>query len=111
MPGNTAQGRHYSPAGQASTSRGRESSGENEQAFTGGGLLGNTQHGYGSLSSGSRDASRSAHGAGIRNMSSGTQGQGGLIDLSETSRYAPGSLLAKVEREEGVAGPIIDRDA
>lgn len=99
VPGNAAsQSRHYSPADQASTSRGIEDSGGDEQAFTGGGLLANPQYGHAN--------------PGSRNGGSGTQGQGGLIDVSEASRYAPGSLLAKVERverDEGRAGPVIDR--
>lgn len=101
-----AQGRQYSPAGQTAAGRGREGSGGDEQAFTGGVFLGSSQHGYGSVGAG---AVRGG-GTGGRNASGGTQP---LIDVSEASHYAPGSLLAKVaqvEQQEGRGGPVIDRD-
>ncbi|KAI7534784.1 hypothetical protein KC331_g12375 [Hortaea werneckii] len=40
----------------------------------------------------------------------GGGGGGPMLDLSEESKFAPGSLLNRVEREQGRDGPIIDRE-
>ncbi|GAB7351015.1 hypothetical protein MBLNU459_g1505t1 [Dothideomycetes sp. NU459] len=119
-PGSSSaggNGRHYSPAGQPSSSRGREGSASasgsaDEPAFTGGGLLASSSHGYGALGAGGSGGGAKGR-DGPRNVSSGmASAQGGpLLDVSEASRYAPGSLLAKVEREEGRGGPVVDREA
>ena len=52
-------------------------------------------------------------GTGIAGMKSGSGGVGGagpMLDLNEPSKFAPGSLLNRVEREQGREGPVIDRE-
>lgn len=67
------------------------------EGFTGEGLLASSQQGWGGGQRG-------------RGVMDGSQAKGPMLDLNEPSRYAPGSLLAKVERAQGRDGPIIDRD-
>ncbi|KAI6904134.1 hypothetical protein KC318_g6343 [Hortaea werneckii] len=53
----------------------------------------------------------SGTGAGAKGGSGGSGGGGPMLDLSEESKFAPGSLLNRVEREQGrEAGPVIDRE-
>ncbi|KAI7160343.1 hypothetical protein KC349_g3537 [Hortaea werneckii] len=56
--------------------------------------------------------SSSGTGADAKGSSGGGGGGGGgpMLDLSEESKFAPGSLLNRVEREQGRDGPIIDRE-
>ena len=76
-----------------------QGSGNDEQAFTGKGLLGR------SLSKRTQGASRSGH---------GVMGDGGkpLVDLSLNSKFADGSLLRQVEAWSGQdeRGLIVDRE-
>ncbi|KAI7027258.1 hypothetical protein KC355_g400 [Hortaea werneckii] len=52
-----------------------------------------------------------AVGTGVKGSCGGNGGVGGpMLDLNEESKFAPGSLLNKVEREQGRDGPIIDRE-
>ena len=70
--------------------------GVDEQAFTGAGLVGRS---HGSLRV-RRDVSGSSGGA-----------QGPLLDISDPSSFAKGSLLAKVEREQPTRVPVFDRES
>lgn len=63
--------------------------------FTGTGLLAYSNEGAGAI--------RTGHGV-SRKMD-----QGAFLDMSHQSIFAQGSLLAKVERERPVEGPLIDR--
>ena len=69
--------------------------GEQGSPFTGAGLLAHSHDGAGAVSTG--------HGV-HRKGADGT-----LLDMRNKSIFAQGSLLAKVERERGCDGPIIDR--
>ncbi|RMY98662.1 hypothetical protein D0862_07473 [Hortaea werneckii] len=51
-------------------------------------------------------------GAGVGSAKGGGSGVGGggpMLDLNEDSKFAPGGLLNRVEREQGREGPVIDR--
>lgn len=39
----------------------------------------------------------------------GSRAKGPMVDLGLESQFAQGSLLNRVEREQGVAGPVIER--
>jgi hypothetical protein len=41
---------------------------------------------------------------------SGAHAKGLMLDVSERSRFAPGSLLAQVENAVPKDGPVIDRE-
>lgn len=72
-----------------------------DEAFTGHGLLNNSRSGY---------DGKPSIGRGV--VSGNRNAREPLIDVSEASKYAPGSLLNQVarhEREEGRGGPVIDR--
>ncbi|KAK4983672.1 hypothetical protein LTR66_008745 [Elasticomyces elasticus] len=65
--------------------------------FAPSGMLANAQIGQGDVGTG--------HG-----VLSGAHARGPLLDLNEESRYAPGSLLHRVEQVEGPPRPVIDRE-
>lgn len=71
---------------------------ETSDAFTGDGLLAGTQaqQGWG----------RGTQGRGVMD---GSKAKGPMVDMSTESVFAHGSLVAKVESEQGVAAPVIDR--
>lgn len=72
-----------------------------DEAFTGHGLLNNARGGY---------DGKPSIGRGV--VSGNRNAREPLIDVSEASKYAPGSLLNQVarhEREEGRGGLVIDR--
>lgn len=64
--------------------------------FTGEGLLASSQQGWGG-------------GARGRGVMDGSHARGPMLDVSEQSQFAQGSLLDRVERERGPSGPTIDR--
>jgi hypothetical protein len=66
-------------------------------AFTGRGLLATTGFSQGSVPVG--------HG-----VMDGSKAKGPMLDVGDRSRFVPGSLLAGVERVQGPAGPIINRE-
>jgi hypothetical protein len=65
-------------------------------AFTGEGLLAKSQEGWGGGTKG-------------RGVIDGSRAKGPMVDLSGENKFAQGSLLNRVEREQGVAGPVIER--
>jgi hypothetical protein len=65
-------------------------------AFTGEGLLAKSQEGWGGGTKG-------------RGVIDGSRAKGPMVDLSGENKFAQGSLLNRVEREQGVAGPLIER--
>lgn len=65
-------------------------------AFTGEGLLASSQEGWGGGTKG-------------RGVIDGSRAKGPMVDFSGENRFAQGSLLNRVEREQGVAGPVIER--
>lgn len=69
-----------------------------ENAFTGEGLLAGAQ-------------AQSGWGGGNRGrgVMDGSHAKGPMVDLTERSQFAHGSLLNKVEREQSIPAPIIDR--
>ena len=67
------------------------------EAFTGAGLLANSGFSQGGVGRG--------HG-----VMSGNHAKGPMLDMSDGSQFAPGSLLSKVESQHGKDGPIIDRE-
>lgn len=66
-------------------------------AFTGRGLLANAGFSQGSVPVG--------HG-----VMDGSKAKGPMLDVGDRSRFVPGSLLASVEKVQGPAGPVIDRE-
>ena len=66
------------------------------KAFTGEGLLAASQDGWGGGTKG-------------RGVMDGSRAKGPMVDLGLESQFAQGSLLNRVEREQGVAGPVIER--
>ena len=65
-------------------------------AFTGEGLLANSQDGWGGGTKG-------------RGVIDGSRAKGPMVDFSGENKFAQGSLLNRVEREQGVTGPVIER--
>lgn len=93
----TMEGRQTDAAARARYSPPQEaSSGSNERKGLAG-LLGRsrTTHGSASRGQGARTGDRRA--------------KEPMLDLNETSKFAPGSLLARAQREMPREGPIIDR--
>ncbi|KAJ4293344.1 hypothetical protein N0V90_008626 [Kalmusia sp. IMI 367209] len=70
---------------------------DDKNAFTGGGLL--ARAGF----------SQGDHHVG-RGVMDGSKARGPMLDMNEGSKFASGSLLAGVERKQGINGPVIDRD-
>lgn len=66
------------------------------KAFTGEGLLASSQEGWGGGTKG-------------RGVIDGSRAKGPMVDLNLGGQFAQGSLLNRVEREQGVAGPVIER--
>lgn len=66
------------------------------KAFTGEGLLASSQEGWGGGNKG-------------RGVIDGSRAKGPMVDLNLGGQFAQGSLLNRVEREQGVAGPVIER--
>jgi hypothetical protein len=65
-------------------------------AFTGEGLLAKSQEGWGGGTKG-------------RGVIDGSRAKGPMVDFSGENKFAQGSLLNRVEREQGVVGPVIER--
>jgi len=65
-------------------------------AFTGEGLLAKSQEGWGGGTKG-------------RGVIDGSRAKGPMVDFSGENKFAQGSLLNRVEREQGMAGPVIER--
>jgi hypothetical protein len=65
-------------------------------AFTGEGLLAKSQEGWGGGTKG-------------RGVIDGSRAKGPMVDFSGENKFAQGSLLNRVEREQGVTGPVIER--
>jgi hypothetical protein len=65
-------------------------------AFTGEGLLAKSQGGWGDGTKG-------------RGVIDGSRAKGPMVDFSGENKFAQGSLLNRVEREQGVTGPVIER--
>lgn len=93
---NATHARSNSLSRNAPTSRSVRRPAEN--AFTGEGLLAGAQ-GQSGWGGGNRG----------RGVMDGSHAKGPMVDLSERSQFAQGSLLNKVEREKGIPAPIIDR--
>lgn len=70
---------------------------DESSAFTGGGLLARSGFSQG----------RTPIGHGVMD---GSRARGPMLDMRENSKFASGSLLAGVERRQGAAGPVVDRD-
>ncbi|OCK81011.1 hypothetical protein K432DRAFT_296510 [Lepidopterella palustris CBS 459.81] len=66
-------------------------------AFTGRGLLAHTGFSQGGVGVG--------HG-----VMDGSKAKGPMLDVSDRSQFVPGSLLAGVEKVQGPAGPVIERE-
>lgn len=81
-------------SGRPTTSRSPD---EGRGAFTGEGLLANRPQGWGGGDRG-------------RGYVDGSRAKGPLLDVTEPSKFAHGSLLNRVENEQGSVGPIIDRE-
>ncbi|PVI00928.1 hypothetical protein DM02DRAFT_613992 [Periconia macrospinosa] len=45
-----------------------------------------------------------------RGVMDGSKAKGPMLDMSEGSQFASGSLLADVQRRQGTGGPVVDRD-
>lgn len=65
---------------------------DSQEAFTGRGLLARTE------------SSQGGHG-----VMTGANAKGPMLDVRQASRFVAGSLLRRVEIEEEIAGPVIDR--
>lgn len=70
---------------------------DSNNAFTGGGLLARSGFSQGNTPVG--------HG-----VMDGSKARGPMLDLRENPKFASGSLLAGVERLQGPAGPVLDRE-
>lgn len=70
---------------------------DSADAFTGKGLLANAGFSQGDISRG--------HG-----IMDGSKAKGPMLDMSELSKFVPGSLLSTVEKETRSKEPIIDRE-
>ncbi len=70
---------------------------ESSEAFTGGGLLARAGPSQGGLATG-------------KGVMTGANAKGPMLDVTEKSKFVPGSLLAGVERSRGPVGPVIDRE-
>lgn len=68
----------------------------NGKAFTGEGLLANSQSGWGGGTKG-------------RGVMDGSKAKGPMVDLNLDNQFTQGSLLNRVEREQGPTGPVIER--
>ena len=71
-------------------------SGENSGGFTSDSLLAGSQAGWGGGDKG-------------RGVQDGSRAKGPMLDLTERSMFAQGSLLSRTEAERGMAPPVIDR--
>jgi hypothetical protein len=85
------------PAAAATRPTTSRSPADGDGGFTGEGLLATGQNGWGGGNKG-------------RGVADGAHAKGPLLDVNEPSKFAQGSLLNRVEREQGGAGPIIDRE-
>ena len=65
-------------------------------AFTGEGLLARSQEGWGGGSKG-------------RGVIDGSRAKGPMVDFSGENSFAQGTLLNRIEREQGPVGPVIER--
>lgn len=70
--------------------------GTGNSAFTGEGLLAKSQEGWGGGTKG-------------RGVIDGSRAKGPMVDFSGENKFAQGSLLNRVEREQGPKGPVIER--